>query len=103
MDPVRVKVYGLFSLTRKTYLAQAATGGVFLVATLIAWWVIWPDLSLRYQKLHPQGILRLIVDTLNRVPMILLVVSGLKIIEIYFVLRTFARKEAALQAKAPKR
>ena len=47
MEPVRVKVYGLFSLTKQSYLRQAAAGVVFAAFIAAGWYFGWPPLSKR--------------------------------------------------------
>ena len=44
-EPVRVKVYGLFPLTRRRYLWQAAFGGFSLVLVLVLWLAVWPTIE----------------------------------------------------------
>src|SRR6476659_9227716 len=41
VEPVRVKVYGLFSRTRRRYLIEAVTGAGFGLILFVAWWLGW--------------------------------------------------------------
>ena len=93
MEPVRVKVYGLFSLTKRRYLAQAVSGVVFAVLIFAGWWFGWPPLRDRLTRAEaPASAFRdLLVAVLDNVPWILLAVLAYKGIEVFFVLRAFAR------------
>jgi hypothetical protein len=93
VEQVRVKVYGLFSLTKRRYLGQAATGVVFAVLVLAAWWFGWPPLRDRLTRAEvPASAFRdFLVAVLNNVPWIVLAVLVYKAIEVFFVLRAFAR------------
>jgi hypothetical protein len=94
-EPVRVKVYGLFALTRRRYLRQAATGLLSLGFLLVAWWLSWPSLRQPLDKLELPPTMSWIVAVLNRVPWILLGAGLYKCIEMWLVLRAYARREAA--------
>ena len=93
MEPVRVKVYGLFSLTKRRYLAQAVAGVIFAVLILVGWWFGWPPLRDRLMGAQaPASAVRdFLVAVLNNLPWILLAVLVYKAIEVFFVLRAFAR------------
>jgi hypothetical protein len=99
-EPVRVKVYGLFSLTRRRYLKQAVAGGFYLCVLLAAWWLGWPVLRERLARGELPRAMALTVAILDNGPLILLAAALYKAAEVYFVLRLFARKEA-LQAASP--
>ncbi len=93
MDPVRVKVYGLFSLTKRRYLGQAAAGAAFALAILAGWWFGWPPLRDRLTRADvPASAFRdFLVGVLGNVPWIILAALIYKAIEVFFVLRAFAR------------
>ncbi len=93
MEPARVKVYGLFSLTKRRYLGQAAAGVVFAVLILAGWWFAWPPVRARLTHADvPASAFRdFLVAVLNNVPWIILAVLVFKAIEVFFVLRAFAR------------
>ena len=99
MEPVRVKVYGLFSRTRRRYLVEALTGAVLGLILFLAWWLGWPTLRQRLTTLRssvPVAMGRR--DTRPR-PWILLGAALWKGMEVLFVLRSFARKEASNRIK----
>ena len=95
MEPVRVKVYGLFSLTRRRYLIQAIAGVATAMVVLIAWYFAWPPMHERLTRpeLPPSAFRTFLVAVLNNVPWILMAALAYKMAEVYFVLRIFARKE----------
>jgi len=90
---VRVRVYGLSSLTRRRYLTQAVAGLVGVVLVLAGWWFGWPPLRDRLTGRELPASMNVIVAVLNSVPWILLAAVVFKAIEVFFVLRIFARKE----------
>jgi hypothetical protein len=93
VEPVRVKVYGLFSLTKRRYLAQAVAGVIFAVLILVGWWFGWPPLRDRLTRAEvaASAFRDLLVGVLNNVPWIVLAVLVYKAVEVFFVLRAFAR------------
>ena len=91
VEPVRVKVYGLFSLTKRRYLSQAATGVVFAVLILAGRWFGWAPLSKRLADAPASALRDFLVVVLGNVPWIVLAVLVYKAIEVFFVLRAFAR------------
>jgi hypothetical protein len=99
VEPVRVKVYGLFARTRRHYLLDSIVGFVFVMALLAAWWLGWPRLRLRMTALPLPPFYRTIVLILDRAPWILLAASLWKGMEVAFVLRSFARKEVSNRLK----
>jgi hypothetical protein len=101
MDPIRVKVYGLFPLTRRRYLFQAACGAICFFALLVAWWLYGPELSERLNRMKQTTWITLVHHVLAAAPWVLLGVAVIKVVEMYFVLRRFAAKEAKARRKAP--
>jgi hypothetical protein len=107
MEPVRVKVYGLFKRTRKRYLIDSAIGLAALAAVFLAWFPVWPALRDRIETgRHNLGWtelptwMRLTVAVLDVLPWILTATALFKCLEMFLVLRCFARKEAE-QARQP--
>jgi hypothetical protein len=96
VEPVRVKVYGLYPLTKRRYLTQAVAGVVMAVLILVGWWFGWPPLRDRLMQRELPAAMTAVVAVLNNVPWILLAALVFKAIEVFFVLRAFARKETAL-------
>jgi hypothetical protein len=92
---VRVKVYGLFALTRRRYLFQATAGGVCIVALLLAWYFGWAALKQRLERLPAPPILSVMIQVLDWAPWILIATAVYKLLEVIVVLRCFARKAAA--------
>ena len=95
MGPVRVKVYGLFPLSRRRYLFQAACGAVCWVALFVVWWMFGPELNERLMKVKQTTWVAIVRSVLVAAPWILVGVAVLKLVEMTIVLRYFAAKEAA--------
>ncbi len=96
MEPVRVKLYGLFSMTKRRYVFQAAASVVGAVLVLVGWYFAWPGLRPRLTRpdLPASTFRTLIVAVMDAVPWILLTALAYQAAEVYLVLRAFARKEA---------
>ena len=98
--PVRVKLYGFYSTTKRRYVAQVVFAAV-LIALLLAGWTYY-RISLRERL---QGIdvraADQIVAVWDLVPWVVLGIAALQAIEAYFVLRAFARKQAEAAVAAP--
>ena len=102
MEPVRVKIYGLFARTRKRYMIDSLIGLGTLAAMFIAWFPLWPILYEKIEigrsRLDPPELpfwMQFTVAVLQVLPWILLATALFKCLEMYLVLRCFARKEAA--------
>ena len=98
MEPVRVKVYGIYSHTRRSYVVQAIFGLGAVAGLLIAWWFGWQELR---QKLTQPTVtlptfMYVTIAVLDKVPWILGAITLIKVFEMWIVLRRFARKEAEL-------
>jgi hypothetical protein len=96
--PVRIKLYGVFSLTKRAYLVWIAIGTVGLLALLIVWFVtITPE-----TPLEKSGKYRLNPWYLWRVYAPWLIAGGLLLgwLEAYLVLKRFRRAEAEQQQSA---
>jgi hypothetical protein len=95
--PIRIKLYGLVSVTRCGYLVQLVLV-VFLLAVLIGVWLRLP----RTPDLRdpPPEFVRLLT-LLSYLPWVVLVIAVLVAVEAFVVLRRFAREEAKRRAQAP--
>jgi hypothetical protein len=104
MEPVRVKMYGLFSLTKRRYLTQAVVGVVVVVLALVGWWFASPFIRgpLARPDLPPSVAATAVtyVAVWDSVPWILLAALAFKAVEVAVVLRIFGRKEASTGAAA---
>jgi hypothetical protein len=91
VEPVRVKLYGLFSMTRRRYMTQLVVAGLLVVALLVVWLVYC--LTIRQQA---RGLpsLEHVVLLLDLLPWIALGLGALQALEAFVVLRAFARKQA---------
>jgi hypothetical protein len=116
VEPARVKLYGLFSLTKRRYVAQQACA-VFLVLILFAVWcfarpildkpvarrghveLMNPSAADRPVGQYPE--LALLTGVLNAVPWVAAAMLLAIVVESLVVLRLFARKESAAQPAAP--
>jgi hypothetical protein len=95
--PIRIKLYGLMSVTRRGYLVQLGAMVVLLVVLLVIWWWLPPAAGASNLPLEVQRLL----TALNALPWVVLGIAVLVTLEAYFVLRRFAREEALRRAKAP--
>jgi hypothetical protein len=95
VEPVRVKVYGLFPRTRRRYFLEAMIGANFGLLLFVAWWFGWPQLRQRLAQFDLPPLFRLIVAVLDWTPWILLGAAVWKGMEVLLVSRAFARKEAS--------
>jgi hypothetical protein len=104
MEPVRVKLYGLFWRTRQRYLIDSGIGLVVLAAMVIGWFSGWPALKEKLDVIELHRIqtgkpamppyMQLTVAVLDVLPIVLVATALFKGMEMYFVLQQFARKEA---------
>ena len=103
MEPVRVKVYGLFAWTRRRYFVQSVLDFVSGAAVLLFWLLVWPGMKQNVMRFDPPPThLIVVVAVLDQVPWILLAATAVKVFEMWIVLRRFARKEAEQLAAPPK-
>ena len=100
MEPVRVKLYGLFSLTRRRYLMQLVVGGVLMAVLLGLWLFHWLRLREQVRGLDLPS-LDWVITLLDLTPWLVLIIALLQSIEAYVVLRAFARKQAASSPSQP--
>jgi hypothetical protein len=100
LDPVRVKVYGLMSMTRRGYLMQLA-GAVVLVIVLLAFRLLrWPDIRPDPNKVNEHR-LRYMILCFDNIHWFVGIVAVLLTIEAWLVLRRFSRKEAERSNEQP--
>ncbi len=100
MEPVRIKLYGMFWMTRRRYMAQLIVGGLLVVLLLSVWFIHWLTVREQAKALDSPELAR-IVALLDLTPFVVLVIAALQAVEAYFVLRAFARKQAAALAAVP--
>jgi hypothetical protein len=95
--PVRVKVYGVVNLTRRTYLTIQVVGLIVVPGLLLAAYL------LPRPRAQPGGFLpwwqASISGFLDATPWLALLILLVEPIETYFVLRRFARKQAEQNAR----
>jgi hypothetical protein len=98
--PIRIKLYGLVSMTKRGYLTQLAFVVVLLVLLLILWLSAPPAVDLKdappevvHSWVYQVGVrVRPLMDYL---PWVILACALLCAVEAVFVLRRFAREEEA--------
>ena len=94
-DPIRIKLYGLFTVTRRSYLTQLGIAGILLAALVFLPSFLPLTPPGRGVEL-PEGIQRML-SLLRNLPWIALGVAVLFGIEACFVFRRFRREEARRQ------
>jgi hypothetical protein len=90
MPPVRVKVYGLFTMRRRTYLV-VQTIGLIVVLTAIGLGFFWPRPTTALPLTPRQRLFLFLLDALPWLGLFVLVAEAL---ETVIILRRFARKAA---------
>ena len=90
--PVRIKLYGLFAVTRRGYLVILIIG-VLLLGVLFGVWVVWVTRSLPAEA-PAEGPGRMVPLLLNHLYLLVLFLAVLLGLEAYVVFRRFARAEA---------
>jgi len=101
MELPRVKLYGLFPVTRRRYLVQSVVEWLGVIALVAVWFWGWPALSRRLDvdKLPP--VMASIRAVLANVPWIALGLAVFKIFEMFLVLRAFARRTPSPDGTKP--
>jgi hypothetical protein len=103
VEPVRVKLYGLFSMTRRRYVRQLVLTVVCATVVIGCWWWMWP--TYRQMFLEPrEGDNRHLdryVAVMDALPYILAGAVALQLIEAFFVFRLFRAREAQQAAMPP--
>jgi hypothetical protein len=94
--PIRIKLYGLFSVTKRGYITQLVLAGILLVALIGMWLYIRGRIN---PAISPE--IARIRDLFDYIPWVALIVAVLYVIEAVFVLRRFAREEARQRAPQP--
>jgi hypothetical protein len=97
VEPVRIKLYGLFPTTKRRYITQVIIAGVLMALLLGMWLFYWQGVRQDLSEVSSPLLDRVIVFC-NSLPYIVLVIAVLQVIEAYFALRAFARAEAAAPA-----
>jgi cyanate permease len=100
VEPVRIKLYGLFPHTRQRYVVQLVIAFALMTILLVGWWLLRPSFHEHTQGHSYPGIERL-KAFFNAIPWIVLVIAGLQSLEAFIVLRLFRRMEAEQQVPAP--
>jgi hypothetical protein len=98
VEPVRVKLYGLMSVTRRGYLTQLAVAIVLALITLGFWWFRWRVVRGELKE-TPAPTLEWVIAIGDALPWIVGGLLVLLALEAWIVLRRFARKEAQRQAQ----
>jgi hypothetical protein len=95
MEPVRIRYYGLFPMTRRTYLVVTGVAAVFAGLLLLAAMALGahPSTRLPWDPALNQQLFQRVYNWWTLLA--LLVLEGL---DILLTLRAFARKEAELKA-----
>jgi len=98
MAPVRVRLYGLFSRTKRQYVSQQIVA-VLMLIPLIGIWLYWrtqvvPDLGERTFPRH----IAVMLSLFDAIPWLVVPLALAITLETFLVMRIFARKEAAERA-----
>jgi hypothetical protein len=105
VDPIKVKVYGLFPVTRQKYTSQFFTKLILSSAAVVVTWSgVQMLASMSRAMLGPRRApkeAQELTRWLEWMPVVMLVIVGLVIVEGILIFRAFARKEAE-QLKASK-
>jgi len=108
MEPVQIKLYGLFSRTRQRYLSQQLVS-VVLALSLLLMWLCLPSIASHEEQPGPDGFTPgglsaeayMVYRVMSQLPWIVGVLLTAVAVETAIVLWLFARKEAAVRAAAP--
>jgi hypothetical protein len=99
-DPVRVRLYGIVSLTKRRYLAQLAVAVVLAAGLMALWYFQWPAVR-RHLLAIGTPLMNRAVDFWDAAPWVIGALAVLQAVEAFFVLRAFRRKEAEARGAAP--
>jgi hypothetical protein len=91
--PVRIKLYGLVTVTKRGYLAQLAAAALMLAALVVIRAYVPPVGELARQEYVPAAA-SAALWFLTNLHWIALALAALFAVEAFFVLRRFAREEA---------
>jgi hypothetical protein len=100
VDPPRIKLYGLFPLTRRRYVAQVVAALVLAAGLLVGWWFFRESVRQQFEGAALPSV-ELFLACWNALPVIVLVLVALQALEAFFVLRLFRRREADRAAEPP--
>jgi hypothetical protein len=100
MEPVKLKLYGFLTLTRRRYVGQLVFALLVEVALLGLWWLRWPAERERLAKNPAPPVSDWLRAGGEVLPWVLLGVTAAQVVEAVVVLRRFARKEAARRPQA---
>jgi len=101
VQPVRIKLYGLFSVTRRGYLLQLATAGLCLLALLLLRVFLPPLPNLTGAAHERPWNVAFFLWFLQNLHWVVLVLALLFALEAFIVLRKFARAEASQRPNPP--
>ena len=98
MDPVRVRLYGMFSRTKRQYVSQQIVA-VLMLIPLAGIWIYWrlqiaPELAGRTFPRH----IAMMLSLFDMIPWLVVPLALAIGLETFLVMRIFARKEAAQRA-----
>ena len=94
--PIRIKLYGLVSVTKRSYITQLVLAGV-LLAGLIGMWLY---LRARINPAISPAVAQ-VREVFDYIPWVALAIAVLYVIEATIVLRRFAHEEARRRAQPP--
>lgn len=103
-DPVRIKLYGLFWITKRGYVMQLIVGAI-MAASLLGFWIClrMPGRPLFPPKKAPsfwEALGPWLLDNLHLIVLAMIVLYG---IEALMVFRRFAQSEAEQRKGKPRR
>jgi hypothetical protein len=94
--PIRIRLYGFMTVTRRGYITQLVLAAVMLAGLIVMWVYFRRDIDPSFSPAVAR--IRVIFDYL---PWVVLVIAVLYVIEATVVLRRFAREEARRRAQQP--
>lgn len=100
MEPPRIKLYGLFPLTRRRYVAQVIAALVLAAGLLAGWWFFREPVRQQFEGAALPSV-QLFLACWNALPAVVLVLVVLQAVEAFVVLRLFRRREAEHAAQPP--
>jgi hypothetical protein len=95
--PIKIKLYGLISMTKQGYILQAVLV-VALMGVLMGIWFVQPTAA-ELKKAYKDNPMPFLAIAIRYIPALVLISGIAQSIEAYFVLRRFAREEALQQAR----
>lgn len=93
MEPARIKLYGLLTMTRRRYRQQLMVALGLAAIVLALWQWLWPAFR---QRLVPgeDAALDRFIAVMNVLPWIVITAVAIQLVEAFLVFRAFRRKEA---------